>query len=450
MAQVILIEDNKTVNELLTVNMASFLGVDIIDRKNAQEALTLLSILPNIDLIITTYKVNEEETAKTLIEFIKKNKLEISVIVLGGPEINVDDFDFCLQVDNPKDWEKVIQLASQSLGINEDAILKRNTPDYIPVPVKYFLNLDQVNCDVFIRIKKSATDYQYIKRIHNGDTFSRDAIKRYQSQGLENFFIAKENAKNFAIFLSNRLVEKLDNPDLPEDTKIQIMGESYEIAIKEISKLGFTTESIQLTETIVQNMVKTFEKSPEMSSLLHRIINSKTGQLYQRCHMTSIVASEVLKNLKISNQLSYEKIAYASFFHDIMLVEKEELSKINSFEELERAELNEEDWDLVFNHAFEASVLIRKHPEAPTGVDEIIKNHHGTTNGKGFSLNVDKLSDLSKVFIIAHNFVLELLMFKERGGEAKPITEDLLKKYNSPDMVLIIKALEKTLKKKKA
>lgn len=446
MAQVILIEDNKTLNDLISVNLTTYLGVDLIQRKNAQEALNLLSILPNVDLIITTVKVQDEPTSEILSHYILSNKLETGLIVLGTDQKSKNDFT--INIVNPKDWEQVIHASAKVLGINENVLAKKAVPDYIAVPVRYFLNLDNVNCDVFIRIKKSPTEYQFVKRIHNGDTFSKESIKRYLEQGLENFHVAKDSYKNFTIFLSNRLVDKIDSPNMDVTQKIQVMGESYDIAIKEISKLGFNSETIQLAEAIIQNMVKNFEKSPEMSNLLHKVINSQTGLLFQRCHMTSVVASEMVKNLKYNEPGAYDKIAYASFFHDIMLADREELTKINSFEELEKANLNEEDWDIVFNHAMEASILMRRHPEAPNGADEIIKHHHGASNGKGFSNAIDKLPDLSKIFIVAHHFVLELVRFKETGGEPKPVTEELYKRYPSPEMAVIIKALEHTLKKK--
>lgn len=446
MAQVILIENNKVLNDLIAVNLTTYLGVDLIQRANAQDAISLLSILPNVDLIITTEKVDNEQTSEMLSKYISDNKLEAGLIVLGTnrPVTN----DFTVNIMNPKDWEQVVHASAKVLGINENVLARKAIPDYVAVPVRYFLNLDNVNCDVFIRIKKSPTEYQYVKRIHNGDTFSKESIKRYLEQGLENFHVSKDFYKNFAIFISNRLVEKIDSPNLDITQKIEIMGESYEIAVREIARLGFNSETIQLTEAIIQNMVKNFEKSPEMSNLLHKVINSKTGLLYQRCHMTSVVASEMVKNLKVNDPLAFDKIAYAAFFHDIMLADHEELSKINSFDELERANLNEQDWDLVFNHALEASILMRKHPEAPTGADEIIKHHHGSSNGKGFSNAIEKLPDLSKIFIIAHHFVLELFRFKEIGGEPRPITDELLKRYQSPDVAIIIKSLEHTLKKK--
>lgn len=447
MAQVILIENNKTMNDLLSVNLTTYLGVDLIHRKNAQDALGLLAILPSIDLIITSAKVDGEDTANIINEYLVENNLEIGLMVLGGATHK--STDHTIAIANDKDWEKVIQISAKVLGINEDVLAKKAIPDYVPVPIRYFLNLDSVNCDVFIRIKKSPTEFQYVKRIHNGDSFSKESIQRYMEQGLEYFHLPKEHHKNFAIYLSNRLVEKIDSPQLDETQKIQIMGESYDIATKEIITLGFNSETIQLTDTIIENMVKNFEKSPEMSNLLHKVINSKTGLMYQRSHMTSVVASEVIKNLKLGDPTANEKIAFASFFHDIMLTDREDLSKINSFEELEKAQLSEADWDLVFNHANEASQLIKNHPEAPVGADEIIRHHHGAFNGKGFSNAIEKLPDLSKIFIVAHHFVLELMKFKENGGEPKPITEELFRRYPSPDVAIIIKALERTLKKKK-
>ena len=447
MAQVILIEDNKTMNDLISVNLTTYLGVDLIHRKNATETINLLAILPSIDLIICNLKNDGEETANVLNNYLLENKLDISLIVMGG---NVSrSSEHVISIPNDKDWEKVIQNSAKVLGISEDVLLKKAIPDYVPVPVRYFLNLDASNCDVFIRIKKSPTEYQFVKRIHNGDTYSKESIHRYLEQGLVDFFVPKEHHKNFAIYLSNRLVDKIDSHNLDETQKILIMGESYDIATKEILKLGFNSETVQLTDTIIENMVKNFEKSPEMSGLLHKVINSKTGSLYQRSHMTSVVACEVVKNLKLDDGLANEKIAFASFFHDIMLTDREDLSKINSFEELEKAQLSESDWDLVFNHANEASQLIKNHPEAPVGADEIIRHHHGAFNGKGFSNAIDKLPDLSKIFIIAHHFVLELIKFKENGGEAKPVTEELFRRYPSPEVAIIIKALERTLKKKK-
>lgn len=448
MAQIILIENNQSLHELLSINLTTYLGVELIPRESAADAINLMNILPAIDLVITRDKIGEEETARNIAKFIQEKSADTGLLVLG--EVPEGATDMAVGITNPKEWEKVVQSAARILGINPELLSRKVIPDYVPIPVKYFLNLDTSCCDVFIRIKKGPDEFQFVKRIHDGDTFSKAVINRYVDQGLKLFYIPRDMQKNFANFLSDRLVTRLEESlDGSIEEQLEILGNSYNVATKEILKMGFTSATVQLTESIVESMIKTFEKNPQMSPLLRKVINSKNGYMYQHCHMTSIVSSEILNNLGITDKETHEKMGYASFFHDISMTEKEELAKITSFEELEKAELSEEDWDMVFNHALEASVLINKHPEAPKEVDLIIKQHHGALNGKGFSVtNATKLSGLSKIFFISCEFVKELLAFKEKGGRPTPIIDELYKKYPDKEMVKVIRALEKTLKRK--
>lgn len=448
MAQVILIEDNKSLNELLSLNLSTYVGVEVIPRANAQEAIDLLNLLPHVDLIITQETTGPEETARDLATFIKENQREMNLIVLGQLPSSAEGVG--VNIEDKKNWEKVIELSTKVLGISPKALKEKIIPDYIPVPIHYFLPLDFSCCDVFIRIRKSAEDYQFVKRIHAGDNFSKEMIRKYQEQGLKSFYIPKDMQRNFTNFVSNQLVSRLENDSLHPEEELEILKDGHEIAIREIHKLGFTSATVQLSQSIIKSMIGSLSKNTEMSNMLHKIINTESSYMYQHCHMTSVVASECLKNLNLDKKENHEKLAYAAFFKDISLVDKPELSKITTFKELEEAQLPEEDWDLVFNHALEASVLITQNQEAPFGVDEIIKRHHGATNGKGFS-NHDpsKLGKLAQIFMISCEFVKELLAFKERGGKPKPIIDEMYKKYDDPTIKDIIKALEKTLKQSK-
>lgn len=448
MSQVILIEDNQVLNELLSINLVSFLGIDLIKRKNADAVLSLLDILPEVDLIICQYEIGGENTAAIIQKYISMNQLEIGLLVLGGPGIM--DNEFTVSILNPKEWEKVIEYSAKILGITSEIIAKRVAPDYVQVPVSYFYNLATVNCDVFLRIKKSPTEYQYVKRIHNGDNFSRIDINRYTEQGLEFFYIPKDQQKSFTTFLSNILVEKLESTNLEITKRLELMGESYNIATKEILRLGYTNEVVQLTDTIIHNMIKNVEQSPEMTTLLHKVINAHTPLAFQRCHMTSVIASECLKNLKLDTREAILAITFASFFHDIALIDYLELAKINSKEELAEAKLSAEDNERVLGHALEASKLVKKYPLIPSGVEKLIKEHHGIAHGLGFSNSIEELTTLSKVFIIAHEFVLDLIKYKENKTVPHSLAEELYKKFPTPTCIKIIKALEQSLIKKKS
>lgn len=445
MAQVVLIEDNPNLRELLSLNLTTYVGVEVIPRQNASDAIDLMKILPNVDLVITQEKMGDESTAQQIAQYIKTEARETSLIVLGA--LPAEAKEFGVYVPNPKEWEKVIQLATKILGVTPKELEKKILPDFIPIPIEYFYPLPFSCCDVFTRIRKSAEEFQFVKRVHSGDAFSKAMVKKYQDQGLKFFYIPRDMQKNFTNFVSDQLVSLLDNDGLNTEEQIELLRHGHQIAIKEIHKLGFTSATIQLTESIVKSMIDSFKKYPEMSGLLHKIINSQSSYLYQHSHMSSVVASECLKNLDLDQPKNHQILAYAAFLKDISLVDKPELAKISSYEELESAQLNDEDWDLVFNHAMEASLLILKNSEAPLGVDEVMRCHHGSSNGKGFSTQCQKLSTLCKIFVISCEFVKELLLFKEKGGKPRPIIDELYKKFDSPEMTVVIRALEKTLKK---
>ncbi len=448
MSQVILIEENENLRDLLAINLKTYVGSEVIPRSSANEAIDLLNILPNVDLIITQEKVGDESTASILLQYIRDNESDVSMIV-NGPFEHTDE-EKLIVIKEEKDWETIISTSAKILGVNIETLEKRVLPEFIPIEIHYFLPLDSSCCDVFIRIKKTATEYQFVKRIHAGDQYSRQLIDKYRDQGLVYFYIPKEFQHNFTNYVSDHLSQKLEEDDFKSiDQKIEVIAQSYDIALKEIKNLGFNSATIQLTDSIVKSMISAAKDLPEVNGVLHKVINSKTGYLYQHGHMTSIVASEIAKNLSIDDDAVILRLAYASFFKDIAFVDNEDLAKISTFEKLESSKISEEDWDLVFNHALEGALLIRKHPEAPIDVDTIIKNHHGTTNGKGFSTSdMSKLPLESQVFIIACEFVRELLDFKERGGKPSPIVDQLYKNYSSPEMIKVIKALEKTLRSK--
>ena len=448
MAQVILIEENANLRDLLAINLKTFVAAEVIPRNSSAEVINLLNILPNVDLIITQVEVGKEKTAQIILDYIISNNLEIGLIVNG--DFKSSPNENLVVIEDEKNWEEVISTSAKILGISKNELDSKVRPEYVPIDIHYFLPLDASCCDVFIRIKKSATEYQFIKRIHSGDSYSKALVQKYMEQGLKYFYVPKEFQNNFTNFISDRLSKRLDKDKFETfDEQIELLSQSYNIALKEITKLGFNSATIQLTDSIVSSMIASTKKTPEVNNILHKVINSKTGYLYQHGHMTSVVSSEIAKNLGMGKQKVYRKLAYASFFKDISFVDNEELAKITTFESLETSELSDEDWDLVFNHALDGALLIRKHPECPIDVDTIIKYHHGSKNGKGFStLNVSGLPKITKVFLIAAEFVKELMNFKEEGGKPRPIVKALHAKYSSPDMTEVINALEETLKKK--
>ena len=450
MSQIIIVHDNESFRELLSLNLSTYVGATIVPRKDAAETTALLSILPDIDIIVCSSKIGEEPTAQIILDFLRESLMEVALIVVG--EAPVHQEGELVHIKDTQDWENIVKVCAKIIGVTPESVEKKPRPAYIPINLENFYMIDRTPCEIYIRIKKSADDYQFVKRFHGGDTFNKQVIKRYEEQGLKHFYVHKDFLKNFTNFVSDHLVLRLDQTPIEAPELIDAMGESFDYVSKEILKFGFTSATLQLTESIIGKMVQTVEKSPEMSGLLHRIINSKSSYLYQHAHMTSVVASECLKELGIGKKEAYSKLAYAAFFQNISLVDRDDLAKISSYEELEAANLNEADWDMVFNHALEASLLIQKNPDAPLGVDEIIKTHHGSINGKGYTkANLDALPGLSRIFVLAADFAKHFLDHREKqkdGKELVPVIKILFEKYQGDEAEKVLKIIEQTLRKK--
>lgn len=456
MAQVILIENNETLHNLLSVNLTTLLNAELIPRQNSIETISLLRILPKIDLIITRDKVDDDETSLRIAEFILENNLDIPMIVIGNPPAKVREVSVVFE--EVKSWKKIIEKAADILGISKEALERQIAPEYTPVSIRYFLSIEKTCCDVFIRIKKGPGQYQYVKRFYSTDAFSRTTIEKYISQGLQHFFIPTNAKERFATFISNSLVLKLDNAlneATTEEEQIAAIAEGHDVVTRQILELGFTPSTIQLTDSVIDAIQKNYQQAKQVSPLLSKIINSKSSYIYQLSHITSVIAAECLKGILPDNPENLKEaqrlLSYAAFFHDMMLVDHDDICRICSYEDLEKQQLNDKDWDLAFGHALEASVFIQDYPESTPELMQIIREHHGSINGKGFPTSPDRrISDLSKVLIIAEAFAREMFKYKESGNhEPKPIIAALYEQFSTPDMIAIITSLESVIKRNK-
>jgi len=450
MAQVIMIIQNPTLKDLVSVNLNTYLGAQIIPRNTAAEAIALMEILPSVDLIITDGKVAKEDTAKDIWKACKKNKLDTGMVVLGEcPEDIRKDVQW---VENALDWEKVVDSASRVLGITLDDLKKKLRPEYAVVPLDYFYSLPSSPCDVFIRIKGPENEYQFLKRIHAGESFDQTVLERYKSQGLLNLYIPKEMRDNFAVFLSNILIQKLEEGLVKDQEDYTIIGQTFDLARMEIVAQGLNRTTIQLADTVISSISETAVRSKTMGPVLQKILGSKTGFLYQNAQLTTMVAYHILKGLGKDSEELKIKIAYAAFFCDVALLEREDLAQFDSYQEFDQAvsenKIKKSDFEVLKNHPLEGAVFIRKNPEAPIDVDLIIRQHHGDPKGSGFSHeHYDEILEVSRIFILAESFARRVLSYRKGEGNPRPVILDMREKFSQvKSMAPLVVALEKSLK----
>lgn len=457
MAQVILIEPNQTIANLITINLTNSLLVDVIPRESSLDTIDLLKILPKVDLIVTASEVEGEKTAEKLIDFLTDRNIETPVLAIGP--LDSKYIELCSHFEKFTSWKEVIEVAAVQLGVDFKKISEHIRPEFIAQPIAFFKSITSSCCDIHIRIKKGPGDFQFVKRFSAKDTFTKDVIEKYISQGLTHFYIPLADQERFTTFFSNSLIDNMEKEFNDDKTtigrRVEIAGEAYDHAMAQLNEVGFNQSTINLADSIITGIEQNCDKVPKVGVLLSKILSSKSSLLYQKAHITSSIAIEALKSFivndpeKLNNSIRI--LTCAAFFNDIGLIENEELSVISNKEELDILDPSEDELKLINNHAAAASKIVSEFPENTVELQTIIKEHHGHIDGTELcSSPANEISGLSKIFVIAEDFARHILHYKEDKTSAPTsITSALYDKYKQPDYNAVITGIETQLNKKK-
>lgn len=438
MSQTILIETNEDLKKIFSLNLNTFVGTDVILRTGAEDTMALLRILPQISLIITRAKVNGEETAVKIHQFLKSENLETTMIILGEcPQLTGE----VLSLQEPVSWEILIRQAAQILGVSLQDIAHRVKPDYLPVGLHFFRDISKTPCDVYIRIKKGPHEYQYVKRIHSKDVFDPDAIQKYEEQGLKEFYISKDYIQYFTTFVTSALVEKLERDDLTLDERIMATSHGHEIVRDSIQNMGLDSSIVDLADASINSMIKSVKNSPEVANLLKFLFSNKITYAYQHSHLLALMSHYVLSKQSWYRQEHLHVLSFVSFFADVTLRSHQQM-QISSMRELWEANLTDEERAQVMNHAKDAVAILEDNPHADDYIKTVLMQSHGKVDGVGFEDNPgEDLHPLSKVFIISDNFV-KILLNPAMPKTKKDILPILYSRFTHPSYQKIIKALE--------
>ncbi len=438
MSQTILIETNEDLKKIFSLNLNTFVATEVILRTNAEDTIALLRILPQIQLIITKAKVNGEDTAVKINTYLKNEALETAMIVLGEcPELSSQVL--CLQ--EPVSWEILIKQAAAHLGVNVQDAIQKIKPDYLPVGLHYFFEIQKVPCDIFIRIKKGPTEYQFIKRINSKDVFDKAAIMKYEEQGLKEFYVSKDYIQFFTTFVTSSLVQKLEREDLTLEDRILTTANGHDIVRDSIQRMGLEESTIELSDASVVSMIKSIKDSPQVAGLIKFLFSNKVSYAYQHCHLLSLMSHYILSKQSWYKVEHLQVLSFVSFFSDVTLKTHPQM-QISSMRELAESNLNDEERNAVVNHAKDAVAILSHHPQADEYIKTVLLQSHGKIDGVGFEDDPsEELHPLSKVFIIADSFV-KILLNPGLPSTKKDILPLLYARFTQPSYQKIIKALE--------
>lgn len=277
--------------------------------------------------------------------------------------------------------------------------------EYCPIKTTLLMRATPLKGDLFVRL----SERKYVRIMASGAEFEREDLQKYhEKKRLEYMYVRREDAAYFMQAFTNELKELLAKPTVTLTEAEQVVESSHEAVTEMIARVGFSEEVREIAKASIELAVKAIGENPQLGKIFAQIKANRDKYTSGHSITLANVACCIAAAMDWVTKATYEKLAMAAFFHDILL-KNDDLARIDSLDELQQkqADLKDEEIKAYRDHAINAANLVKQFKEIPADVDMIIIHHHERPGGQGFprGLSDSQVGPLSCLFIIAHDLV---------------------------------------------
>lgn len=398
MKRFLLIEDIEAFRGIYSLNLKAYLDASCVVKTSFSEATQYLkNNAERINMVIIHNSKSNPNVSTELIPYLQQNNLSYPVLVVGEKKEHPEEIAY---IPNSLDVRSIIRKSAKMMGVTAMQMAELEVPDFFPIGIDHFKRINKTNLDIYI----SAGEKGYRQLFKAHQDIDHNLLQNLKVSGEAKLFVKKDDRLSLVNYLTQTQVSQLDNELLSANEQVSATSMMNELVSSKISELGITPETISEANSNMKQIASMGNKSRVMKDLLKNLINNSDNFLFQHTVMLNFLTNHIAKTMSWGLEEKRMKLSFVAFFHDITL-KTPELAQIHSKVELHNARLSEEDFNLVENHAHKSAELITKFPHAPMGVDQLIRQHHGSLNGIGFQESFSSaLSPMVLTFIVAEEF----------------------------------------------
>ncbi|EQC49219.1 HD domain protein [Bacteriovorax sp. BSW11_IV] len=442
MHKVLLISDNDLLRALYVANLQVYVNSETKVCTHHNEGIEILDSGEHFNVVICQNTIGEDHAGVLIYQHILENDIDSECIILGREEDVPEEVNV---IGDPMNMQALIRLCAEKLGVKARDMALLDVPQMFPFSIRMFFSLEKSPCDVYL---KSDENFNLI--------FTKDQgiwpeIRKYVDKDISNFYV---HASDRLLLINNatqKIIKELHKKRDGNATleKIDVAEQGFEtVAQAFFDKNGPTKEVVALSNECMNMMQEVVTEVPDLKGLIILLTQNKSGFLYAHSIIAAFVSDFILSNISWGSNAHKDKLKFVLFFHDLYLGQIYTKFPDLAYEDqlvLDKR-LSDEEKEIVLAHAAKAAEAVAKFPKAPMGVDAIIRQHHGTTNGLGFAITYkDDISPLAKVLIIAEAFTEYILKaLKEEGKKANKadVISELKEKFPKHTYIKIIETLE--------
>lgn len=437
--KILYIDPNNEFRKLHVIYLENILSdVEVVEKINIQQAIEILKRDKDFSLILTEAQTPQGK-ATSLWNYVRSNLPHIPFVLFSEdpPELypNLSHFtranhknQYIPKPVSPVEFRNIILNILQS-----GRIFGGKAPAFHKVRSVYFWRFNKVLCDVF----QKKGERQYVKVIPKNTSYSKEDIDSFILKDNPFLYIKNDDFEKFSVGFTRFpfLVEEMEADPSKHREQFQ---KSHEIMHELVSELGISSEVIELTERTVQEISNLALDQSQLKDLLIKFRESK-NYLYDHSYLLSLIGSQLCLQLGLKNEET-KQIIIASIFHDITL-DDPQIAMARNEDELANSSFSKIDREVYKGHAEAAANLLKESPLYDPEVDTILRDHHHV--GEPIQGKFD-LTNLSKLFIMAHEYVYLLYKNELDTSKTRLIVDEMALSYKSDEYKPLIEVFQKS------
>lgn len=370
-------------------------GLSPIFHHNLKELESTLNTSSMVDIFIIDEPLKSSEFHQLYDLVQTKKKLFTNLMVMSESDKLLDGSSHF------KTAEPELLLQSLNSLLNS----KKDTNAYFGAPLDLLVHFEYVPFDLYIKL----SDGKYLKRIPAFEKFEPLTLERYQQKGISEFYMLNEHKKDFSKMLISNMVNKVDQEYTSNDAKQIAVNEVFKTTSDIVSSLGIKPRVVEICESIIDSLMEDVSKNTgQLSTYMQGL--KKMDYLsfnYRFIHLSSFIASQIVDGLNKQDKIEdLKRVVFAAFFCDMGMKDPTHVhfrkpDSISGLSEIEQFEINQ--------HAMASSKLLENYPNAPAGVDIIVRQHHGSWDGRNLTPSSAKLGPLPLCLMAAQELSYQIL-----------------------------------------
>jgi HD-GYP domain-containing protein (c-di-GMP phosphodiesterase class II) len=432
---VILLEHRAYNRAIYGLNLNLYIGLKVLTALTIKNVFDIIK-KNEIQFIFLDNSGYTKDMAKAIYMELDRLRIDIPLFVMGKTEVREE----LVTVFGPRTQLRyVLQSIAKSLNVTAKSMAAEQTNQYFTLPMEFIVPGWFCSTELFIKDKD---EYRIV--IETDDVISGELLDDLAGKGVDQLYVASSKRLRFVNALTFQLNAKLNDPTLSKEEKIQATATAHQIVMDQARSVGVSDSTIELANSCVESMLNIVAEFPTLDGMLQQLLSQESTFMFKHSNLIAYIGTHIIKKMPWSSNEQQQNLAFVAMFHDISLT-RDEYAMIHSDKKLEEADLSEEEKEIISKHALLSAQIIGQFEKVPYGVDTIIKQHHGSTNGIGLSSINLNISPMAVVFIFAEEWA-KIMLKSQDNKITRPDKEEVIrllqKKYNIPAFNKVLPALQ--------